>query len=271
MTRAINFNAGPVGPPARRARARASELLDFEGSGMSVMEHSHRGKDYEKRPPRGASRSSRELPAVPSTDGMSSSSRAARRAVRAGPDEPARAPASRGLRGRRRVGREGGLRGERRRKTMGGGEVHVAADIDARRTRRTYARRPRRASSQLTSGAAYVHVHEQRDDPRRAVRPRARRRRSRAGRRRSSCDMSSDILSRPLDVSRVRLHLRGRAEEHRPERRHVVVHRAKDLVARGRKDIPAIFQYRTHAENQSLFNTPPTFGDLPGAQRPPRG
>src|SRR5580698_8570303 len=47
MTRALNFNAGPAAlPPAALERAQ-SELLDFASSGMSVMEHSHRGKEYE--------------------------------------------------------------------------------------------------------------------------------------------------------------------------------------------------------------------------------
>src|ERR1700681_2647737 len=45
--RALNFNAGPATlPPSALERAR-DELLDFAGSGMSVMEHSHRGKEYE--------------------------------------------------------------------------------------------------------------------------------------------------------------------------------------------------------------------------------
>src|SRR5262245_45731423 len=47
MARAMNFNAGPAALPlAALERARA-ELLDVEGTGMSIMEHSHRGKTYE--------------------------------------------------------------------------------------------------------------------------------------------------------------------------------------------------------------------------------
>src|SRR4051812_27789713 len=48
MTRAMNFNAGPAALPASALERARDELLDFEGSGMSVMEHSHRGKVYEK-------------------------------------------------------------------------------------------------------------------------------------------------------------------------------------------------------------------------------
>src|SRR3954462_11649841 len=48
MTRAMNFNAGPAALPFAALERAREELLDFEGSGMSVMEHSHRGKVYEK-------------------------------------------------------------------------------------------------------------------------------------------------------------------------------------------------------------------------------
>src|SRR5947209_9978590 len=47
MTRAINFNAGPAALPLPALERAREELLDFAGSGMSVMEHSHRGKEYE--------------------------------------------------------------------------------------------------------------------------------------------------------------------------------------------------------------------------------
>src|SRR5262245_60262905 len=45
--RAINFNAGPAALPLPALERAQRELLDFAGSGMSVMEHSHRGKEYE--------------------------------------------------------------------------------------------------------------------------------------------------------------------------------------------------------------------------------
>ena len=45
--RAINFNAGPAGLPLPALERARDELLDYGGSGMSIMEHSHRGKEYE--------------------------------------------------------------------------------------------------------------------------------------------------------------------------------------------------------------------------------
>src|SRR6187431_201339 len=48
MARAHNFNAGPAGLPLAALERAQRELLDFEGTGMSIMEHSHRGGAYEK-------------------------------------------------------------------------------------------------------------------------------------------------------------------------------------------------------------------------------
>ena len=47
MTRVINFNPGPAALPLPALELAREELLDFQGSGMSIMEHSHRAADYE--------------------------------------------------------------------------------------------------------------------------------------------------------------------------------------------------------------------------------
>src|SRR4249920_1900100 len=46
--RVVNFNAGPAALPLEALERAQREFLDFEGTGMSILEHSHRGKDYEK-------------------------------------------------------------------------------------------------------------------------------------------------------------------------------------------------------------------------------
>ena len=71
--------------------------------------------------------------------------------------------------------------------------------------------------------------------------------------------MSSDFMWRKFDVSQVRAHLRRRAEEHRPQRHRRSSSRARISSTAARKDIPKIFRYKTHADNSSLYNTPPTF------------
>ena len=73
------------------------------------------------------------------------------------------------------------------------------------------------------------------------------------------CDASSDIFSRPLDISKYGLLYGGAQKNLGPSGVTLVIIR-KDLVAKGPSDIPAMLQYRTHAENDSMYNTPPTFG-----------
>jgi phosphoserine aminotransferase len=71
--------------------------------------------------------------------------------------------------------------------------------------------------------------------------------------------MSSDFLWRPFDIGRFGLVYAGAQKNIGPSGVVVVVI-SKELIEKGRKDIPKIFQFRTHAENKSLYNTPPTFG-----------
>jgi len=72
-------------------------------------------------------------------------------------------------------------------------------------------------------------------------------------------DMSSDILSRPLDVSQFGLIYAGAQKNIGPSGVTLVIIR-EDLVARCPQSVPTMLQYRTHVETQSLYNTPPTFG-----------
>ena len=71
-------------------------------------------------------------------------------------------------------------------------------------------------------------------------------------------DMSSTILSRPLDVSRFGLIYAGAQKNIGPAGITVVIVR-KDLLGRAGASVPAMMNYQTHAENGSMYNTPPTF------------
>jgi phosphoserine aminotransferase len=73
------------------------------------------------------------------------------------------------------------------------------------------------------------------------------------------CDASSDIFSRPIDVSKYALIYAGAQKNLGPSGVTLVIIR-DDLVQAGPKDIPTMLQYRTHSENDSCYNTPPTFG-----------
>jgi phosphoserine aminotransferase len=72
-------------------------------------------------------------------------------------------------------------------------------------------------------------------------------------------DMSSDIMWRPIDVSKFGLIYAGAQKNLGPSGVTVVVVK-KSLIENGRSDIPIILQYRTHAADNSLYNTPSTFG-----------
>lgn len=71
-------------------------------------------------------------------------------------------------------------------------------------------------------------------------------------------DMSSDILSRPLDVSRFGIIFAGAQKNMGPAGCCVVIIR-EDLLERGPDNLPTMFRYKTHADKDSMFNTPPCF------------
>ena len=72
-------------------------------------------------------------------------------------------------------------------------------------------------------------------------------------------DTSSDMYSRPIDVTRYGLIYAGAQKNLGPSGVVLVIIR-DDLVEGGAKDLPTMLQYRTHAKDRSLYNTPPTFG-----------
>jgi len=73
------------------------------------------------------------------------------------------------------------------------------------------------------------------------------------------CDASSDIFSRPIDIRRYGLIYAGAQKNLGPSGVTLVIVR-KDLVETGSRNLATMLQYRTHADNESMYNTPPTFG-----------
>ncbi len=72
------------------------------------------------------------------------------------------------------------------------------------------------------------------------------------------CDASSDIFSRPWDIGRHAVLYAGAQKNLGPAGVTLVILR-EDLIERGPKSLPTMLQYRTHAKNESMYNTPPTF------------
>ncbi|MDP9002772.1 MAG: 3-phosphoserine/phosphohydroxythreonine transaminase [Myxococcota bacterium] len=247
MRRTMNFNPGPATLPLPALERAREELLDFAGSGMSVMEQSHRGKEYEAVHDEALSLL-RELLAVPPThdilflQGGASMEFALVPMSYLPPGGSADyvVTGAWGVKAHAEASAWAGIAGAR---------VRVAASTGDHGFHRVV--RPEEAD--LDPGAAYVHwtsnetIHGvQYLDL------------LRFGAAAQVCDMSSDFLWRKIDVSPFAMIYAGAQKNIGPSGVTVVI-ADRDFIARGRKDLPSILQYRAHAEAKSLLNTPPTF------------
>jgi phosphoserine aminotransferase len=252
--RTMNFNAGPASLPVAALERAREELLDFERSGMSVMEQSHRGKVYEKVHHEAAALVAKHLGLSKDWDVLflqgGASMVFATLPMNLLPQRQVADYVVTGTWGEKAVSEA------RAATSLGVGEVHIAATTEKDKS---YARVPRQEELSLSRGAAYLHctsnetIHgveyalgASTPFPRVPGVP-------------VVVDMSSDILGRTLDASQFDLIYAGAQKNIGPSGVTIMCIK-KELVARGRKDLPAIFQYRTHAENRSLYNTPSTFG-----------
>jgi len=242
--RAINFNAGPAGLPLPALERARDELIDFHGSGMSIIEHSHRGKEYEAVHDEAIALLTRLLGIADTHQVLFLQGGASHQFAMVPMNFlPKDASADYILTG---TWSEKALDEA---KIVGSPRVAATTIGPDKR----YTRIPRQAELELDPKAAYVHITSNNTIfgtqwhawPQVGSVPLV-------------ADMSSDFLWRPTDVSRFALIYAGAQKNLGPSGVTVVVVR-KDLMARGRKDIPKILRYTTFAENNSLYNTPPTF------------
>ena len=245
-TRVFNFAAGPAVLPVPVLEQIQRDLLALPGVGMSILEISHRSKTFESILAQ-AEADIRALAGIP--DELPRAVPAGRRqpAVLDGADEPARRRARRPTtstpdRGRRRRSRKRGK----------SARVNVAASTKAEH----YARIPGAAEMTLTPGAAYVHMTSNNTIEGTEWKAAA------GGRRRAARQRHVVRHVQPADRRRAACaHLRRRAEEHgagRRDPRHHPRRSARALGAR-RRPLPTMLNYAVHAENKSLYNTPPVF------------
>ncbi len=246
MKRVHNFNAGPSALPLSALELARDELFDFEGSGMSIMEHSHRGKEYE-RVHTEVLDSLRALMAVPDTHDILLLQGGAHQQFAQVPMNLLRPGQSADY------VITGGWSERAFEEGKNCGTVRVAATTEVEADgKKVYRRIPKESELQVDPNAAYLHVTSNntlfgtqwQTFPKTTVPLVA--------------DMSSDIMSRPLDISQFAVIYAGAQKNIGPSGITVVIVR-KDLIASGRKDIPKIFRYETHAKERSLYNTPPTF------------
>jgi len=257
MNRKINFNAGPAALPLPALERARDEFLDFAGSGMSVMEHSHRGKEYEAVHDE-AIALVRELLGVPASYEVLLLQGGATALFAQIPMNLLEKGATAqylvtGAWGEKALGEAKIV------SAMFGASVAVQSLGVGEGKEKSYTRVPAPSGVKVDPGSAYLHITSNETihgvefnvDGSRAF--------PATGGVPLIADMSSDFLWRPFDVTKFGLVYAGAQKNIGPSGVVVVVV-SKELVEKGRKDIPKIFQFRTHAENKSLYNTPPTFG-----------
>ena len=246
MTRVYNFSAGPAVLPQEVLKQAAEEMLDWHGSGMSVMEMSHRGKEfisiYEA-----AERDLRELLSVPSNYRILF-------LQGGGIGENAIVPMN--LLGRKsqpavvdfiHTGSWSGKSIKEARKYC---NVNVAASSEEGK----FTTIPPRETWKLSNDAAYVHLctNETIDGVEFQYAPDV-------GDVPLVADMSSHILSREIDVSKYGVIFGGAQKNIGPAGLTLVIVR-DDLIGHALPICPSAFDWKLVAENNSMYNTPPTYG-----------
>ncbi len=242
MARAINFSAGPAALPEEVLKLAASEMLDWHNSGMGVMEMSHRGKEFIQIHAE-AEADLRELLAIPANYKVLFLQGGAIA-------ENAIVPMNM-LRGRSVADYVD--TGEWSKKSIKEAKKYCNVNVVASSQDRGYSYIPPQSSWKLTKDAAYVHICsnetlgglEYQWVPQTGVVPLV-------------ADMSSHILSRPVDVSRYGLIYAGAQKNIGPAGLTIVIVR-DDLIGQALPVTPSAFDYKQQAENDSMLNTPPTY------------
>jgi phosphoserine aminotransferase len=242
MARIYNFSAGPSALPTAVLERAQAELLEWGGTGMSVMEMSHRSKAYvgiaEK-----AEADLRELLAVPEGYKVLFMQGGATGQFAAIPMNL--------LRGKTRTCYlSTGMWSE---KAISEAKLYSEVKVAATSKPQNFTTIPPRDTWAIDAEAAYFHYtsnetiggvefHGIPD----------------VGGLPLVSDMSSDILSRPLDVSRFGLIYAGAQKNMGPSGIAIVIVR-EDLIGQALPITPGIFDYKKQADNGSMLNTPPTY------------
>ena len=242
MSRVFNFSAGPAALPEQVLRQAADEMLDWHGSGMSVMEMSHRGKEFIAIHAE-AERLLRELLDVPATYKVLFLQGGAI-------GENAIIPMNM-LRGR--TSADYIDTGEWSKKSIKEAQKYATVNVAASGKAGGYTSIPPREAWTLDPNAAYVHICsnetiggvEYHWTPDTGDVPLV-------------ADMSSNILSRPVDVSRHGLIYGGAQKNIGPAGLTIVIVR-DDLIGQALPITPSAFDYKQQADNESMLNTPPTY------------
>jgi len=245
MQRPYNFSAGPATIAPEVLQQAASEMLDWHGSGMGVMEMSHRGKEfisiYEQ-----AQADLRELLAVPKNfrilfmqgGGLAENAIVPLNLSRGGTVDFV-------------------LTGTWSQKSIREARKYCRVNVAATDEAEGFTHLPAPASWKLSADASYVHIcsNETIHGVEFHALPDLKALGSNAP---LVIDFSSQVASRPVDWSRVGLAFGGAQKNIGPAGLTLVIVR-EDLLGHALPACPSAFDYRIVADNESMFNTPPTY------------
>ncbi|SDW09338.1 3-phosphoserine/phosphohydroxythreonine transaminase [Thiocapsa roseopersicina] len=242
MARVYNFSAGPAMLPEPVLSRARDEMLEWRGSGMCVAEMSHRGKEFMSIAAQ-AEADLRELLAVPSNYKVLFLQGGASTQFAAIPMNLLRGAASADYLNTGSWSKKAISEARRY------GQVHVAASTEAER----FTRAPGQDELTLSDDAAYVHYtpNETIEGVEFPYVPDV-------GDKPLVADMSSTILSRPIDVSRFGLIYAGAQKNIGPAGLVIVIVR-EDLLGQTLPATPTMLDYKVQADNDSMYNTPPTY------------
>ena len=243
MSRDYNFSAGPAALPEEVLRQAQAELLEWNGAHASVMEISHRGKAFVALAEE-SEHDLRELLAIPANYKVLFLQGGATLQFAQIPLNFAR----------REQSVDYVLTGDWSEKAATEAKPLAQVRIAASAAATNYDRIPPRADWDLDPQAAYVHV-----TPNETIRGVEFPDIPDVGDVALIGDVSSTILSRPLDVSKYALLYAGAQKNIGPSGLVVMIVR-EDLLARCPKDLPKIVNYAEHAAQGSMLNTPNTWG-----------
>lgn len=238
-----NFSAGPAVLPREVLLQAQAEMLDWHGSGMSVMEMSHRGKEFISIAAQ-AEADLRELMAIPDNYKVLFLQGGAHLQFSMIPLNL--------LRGK--LSADYVNTGEWSKKAIAEAKkfsyVNVAADNSDKKC--TYV--PAFDTWKLDKDAAYVHY-----TPNETIGGVEFNWVPNTGNVPLVADMSSNILSRPVDVWKYGLIYAGAQKNIGPAGLTLVIVR-DDLIGHANPGLPTMLDYKTHADNESMYNTPATYG-----------
>ena len=243
MGRVFNFSPGPAVLPHPVLEQARDEMLDWHGSGMSVMEMSHRGKEF-MAIAAAAEADLRELLAIPANYKVLF--------LQGGATAQFAMVPMNLLRGKKSA--DYIHTGEWAKKAIGEAKKFCSVNVAASAEDRNFSYVPRQATWKSGADAAYVHITsnetiggiEYHWIPETKGVPLV-------------ADMSSHILARPVDVSKYGLIYAGAQKNIGPAGLTIVIVR-DDLIGQAQAGAPAMLDYKIHADNESMYNTPPTYG-----------